>query len=101
MRNSSADKLGSASCVFKDPRYAELLFRYRARNWPASLSDDEADHWQAFRRQRLTTSSALTTLTLDDYFSLIQQLRTSATQGQVTILDALEDWGMHLRRTLD
>ena len=101
VRNSSADKLGSASFVFKDPRYAELLFRYRARNWPASLSDDEADHWQAFRRQRLTTSSALTTLTLDEYFALIQQLWTSATQGQVTILDALEDWGMHLRRTLD
>jgi len=101
VRHTSADQLGRTSFAFKDPRYAQLLFRYRARNWPASLSDDESARWQAFRRQRLNTASALTTLTLDDYFTLIQQLRTTAAQDQITILDALEDWGMQLRRSLD
>lgn len=101
VRNTSAAKLATTRFAFKDARYSDLLFRYRARNWPDSLSSEEAARWEEFRRHRLTTQTPLTTLTLDDYFVLIQHLRTTATQGQVSILDALDDWGMQLRRSLD
>ena len=38
---------------FDDPRLDELLFRYRARNFPDSLSDAERRRWQAHRAERL------------------------------------------------
>lgn len=38
---------------FKDERLQELLFRYRARNYPDSLSGEEMERWEEFRTQRL------------------------------------------------
>ncbi|MEY5097397.1 MAG: exodeoxyribonuclease [Pseudomonadota bacterium] len=38
---------------FDDPRLPELVFRYRARNFPASLTPPEQDRWQAHCRARL------------------------------------------------
>lgn len=38
---------------FDDPRLDELLFRYRARNFPATLSAVEQQTWQAHRAARL------------------------------------------------
>ncbi|SHK37184.1 Exodeoxyribonuclease I subunit C [Marinobacter antarcticus] len=40
---------------FKDERLPELLFRYRARNYPDSLTSEEAERWEEFRSQRLMT----------------------------------------------
>ena len=36
---------------FKDDRLNEMLFRYRARNYPETLSSGEQTRWQAFKRQ--------------------------------------------------
>lgn len=38
---------------FADERGEEMLFRYRARNYPETLEGDERQRWEAFRRQRL------------------------------------------------
>jgi exodeoxyribonuclease-1 len=38
---------------FDDPRYEELLFRYRARNFPRSLTQGEWKRWQKIRRDKL------------------------------------------------
>jgi exodeoxyribonuclease-1 len=38
---------------FDDPRYKELLFRYRARNFPRSLTQGEWKRWQKIRRDKL------------------------------------------------
>ncbi|MBK1885455.1 exodeoxyribonuclease I [Marinobacter sp. DY40_1A1] len=38
---------------FKDERLQELLFRYRARNYPDLLTSEEAERWEQFRTQRL------------------------------------------------
>ena len=42
--------LARATFRFAISRYPELLFRYRARNFPASLSPPEATRWDEFRR---------------------------------------------------
>ena len=101
VRRTPSELLGSSSLVFTDPRYAELLFRYRARNWPHSLSHDESARWQAFRQHRLTTESPLTTLTLDQYFALIEQKRSEVDPAKLPLLDALEDWGREQRRQIE
>ena len=38
---------------FDDPRYDTLLFRYRARNFPQSLTQSEWKLWQKTRREKL------------------------------------------------
>jgi exodeoxyribonuclease-1 len=72
------------------------LFRYRARNWPSSLSADEAARWEEFRSNKLAAQTETTTLTLDDYFREITLRRTTADGAQTAILDALEQWGREI-----
>lgn len=43
---------------FADARLRALYFRYRARNWPATLSAAEQEHWRELRWQRICRGSA-------------------------------------------
>ncbi|RYZ95230.1 MAG: exodeoxyribonuclease I [Moraxellaceae bacterium] len=54
VRNASPSELGSKPREFHDGRLDELLFRYRARNFPESLSATEQAHWRGLTRSRLT-----------------------------------------------
>jgi exodeoxyribonuclease-1 len=45
--------LAVEAVAFEDPRLPELLFRYRARNYPQTLGSDERARWEAFRLARL------------------------------------------------
>jgi len=46
IREASPEQLRDSRWVFSDTRLPELLFRYRARNYPESLSPDERQQWQ-------------------------------------------------------
>jgi exodeoxyribonuclease-1 len=48
-----AEALSQLDLAFDDGRYLELLFRYRARNFPQSLSQSEWKRWQKVRRDKL------------------------------------------------
>jgi len=95
VRATPPEQLGQRRFAFADARYAELLFRYRARNWPDTLDADEAARWNAFRERRLDTETPLTTLTREQYFATIAALRDApeATPERNALLDALEQWG--------
>jgi len=54
VRSSSPEELRDNTFYFEDKRLAEMLFRYRARNYPESLSEEEKLQWQEYRYQRLT-----------------------------------------------
>ncbi len=98
VRETPPERLGETAFPFRDARYAELLFRYRARNWPDTLSAPELERWNAFRRRRLTTATPLTSLTIEDYFATITRLRADPAQppSALAVLDALEAWGREL-----
>lgn len=53
LRRMSADQLAGEMAFFEDPQLAELLFRYRARNFPRSLSGEEQQRWQTWRHAKL------------------------------------------------
>ncbi|UJB31733.1 exodeoxyribonuclease I [Chromobacterium sp. Beijing] len=53
LRRMSADQLTGEMAFFEDPQLAELLFRYRARNFPRSLSGEEQERWQTWRQAKL------------------------------------------------
>lgn len=46
IRETKPELLGTLDITFKDPRIEPLLLRYRARNFPYSLSESEQLHWQ-------------------------------------------------------
>ena len=48
------DELAAENPVFEDQRLEEMLFRYRARNYPDTLNADERERWEAFRFARLS-----------------------------------------------
>jgi exodeoxyribonuclease I len=53
VRNATADELANFDPGFSDERLAKLLVRYKARNFPKSLSDDERATWETYRAERL------------------------------------------------
>jgi exodeoxyribonuclease-1 len=95
VRETPPEHLGSRVFPFHDPRYPELLFRYRARNWPATLDANESVRWEEFRQRRLETPTPLTALTRADYFATIACLRADPAlpPEKIPLLDALESWG--------
>ncbi len=48
-----AQKVAEGRVAFQDGRLEELLFRYRARNFPDTLDADEQERWLQLRVQRL------------------------------------------------
>jgi exodeoxyribonuclease-1 len=98
VRETPPEQLGQRVFPFRDPRYAELLFRYRARNWPGNLDAEETARWEAFCQRRINTATPLTGLTREDYFATIARMRAdpATLPGQVPLLDALEAWGRGL-----
>ncbi|MEN8198814.1 MAG: exodeoxyribonuclease I [Thermodesulfobacteriota bacterium] len=88
------DKLARSRIQFGDPRLPEMLFRYRARNWPESLSKKEREEWDKFRYNRLTNPEADCGITLDDYQKQLARLVIQPDSGtrEREILSALADW---------
>ncbi|WP_417763119.1 exodeoxyribonuclease I [Shewanella sp.] len=54
IRNTAPQNLAALELNFDDARLHEMLFRYRARNYPNTLSDDENRKWAQFCQQRLS-----------------------------------------------
>lgn len=98
VRETPPNELGGRVFPFRDSRYAELLFRYRARNWPDTLDADECVRWGEFRQRRLDTATPLTALTREEYLATIARLRADPAlpAAQLPLLDALERWNVEI-----
>lgn len=81
IRAAVPEQLADQSFVFEDERLPEMLFRYRARNFPATLSQDELQQWEEYRFQYLTDPEAGASITLDEYHSLIASLEQEPNLG--------------------
>jgi len=102
VRATPPDALRLREFGFSDPRMPELLFRYRARNWPQTLTADERKRWDDYRRLRLFTESGLSELTWDGFRAELTLLRAQhADDGaRLALLDQLEAWGLELTAAL-
>lgn len=99
VRRSSPEVLAANRIVFREPRFDELLFRYRARNWPATLDAAEAERWREYRAARLESDSGLSEYSYETYYAEIDQLRLArgGEPGVTVLLDALQAWGLRLQ----
>lgn len=98
VRRASPQTLATQPFVFQSPNLNELLFRYRARNWPETLSDDESQRWEAHRRERLIGEHPASSLNLDRYRQSIGELRELPEhQGREALFDSLDAWGKNIQ----
>jgi len=86
LRELAPEQLASKRLAFDDARLDEIVFRYRARNFPQTLSADEQQRWEQHRAERLHGDA------MQAYFDRIDALNESANENGQEILAALYDW---------
>jgi exodeoxyribonuclease-1 len=91
LRELSPAELAVSRVGFDDDRLAELVFRYRARNFPETLSDADAERWQAHRVERLLEGGG-GARNVDALFAQIDELQETADERGEAILGALYDY---------
>jgi exodeoxyribonuclease-1 len=98
VRATSPERLAEIRPRFDDPRLPEMLFRYRARNWPETLNEEERARWARCKRERLTTPDASGVSPMQDYERRLNELeaRPEATPRDREILSNLRDWGREI-----
>jgi exodeoxyribonuclease-1 len=93
LRGLSPEALADKHPAFADERLEEVLFRYRARNFPGTLNDEEQVRWHELRSARLHEGQG-GCLTLAAFFERIDQLmeeRGEDDERAQAILSALYD----------
>ncbi|HVR81861.1 MAG TPA: exodeoxyribonuclease I [Luteimonas sp.] len=102
VRATPPEALAARTFAFRDPRLPELLFRYRARNWPDTLWADERERWDAYRRQRLGGESGLAELGFEGFRAELATLRVAhvGNGAKLALLDQLEAWGNSIEASL-
>lgn len=102
VRSTAPQALASRDFGFQDQRLPELMFRYRARNWPDTLTADEHACWNEYRYQRLAQDTGLSELTFARYAEEIATLRLThaGNGGKQMLLDQLQDWGQRLQSSI-
>ncbi len=98
IRKTSPENLADLDFPFKDKRLAEMLFRYRARNYPDTLNDAEKKRWEVFRMARLTGTSPGAGMGFNEYTECILALRNSGKLNaeQLALLDKLDEYSQKL-----
>lgn len=97
VRHSSAEQLAQGNWAFSDERLPELLVRYRARNFPESLSVGEQESWREFCRWRLSNSEAGSPNTLESFELAMQAEWEQADEHQRAVLQAWREYAGLLR----
>jgi exodeoxyribonuclease I len=95
IRQTSKEELGQLDLYFDDQRLTELLFRYRARNFPETLADIEKQLWNKYRKNKLTKTDNGSSITLDDYMKKIDELLQDSnySEQQHNMLNDLKSYG--------
>lgn len=90
LRALSPQALAQAQPNFTDARLTELLFRYRARNYPQTLSEDEYAAWQQHCSERLH-GGATGALNFETFFAELDRL-VQGNSANVDVLQSLRDY---------
>lgn len=86
VRNADKQTLASLNPRFEDKRLSALFVRYKARNYPSSLSQGERSLWEEYRNSRLKSD-------MIPFSTSLQQLsRGQSNEGQQFLLSELQLW---------
>jgi len=101
IHNTAPEALGSQTWSFTDKRLPELLLRYRARNYPETLSSDEQAQWLEHCRTRLIEGDA-GHLNFEGFYAELAEARNSdgLAEEKRQILNEVEAFGRELETYL-
>ena len=86
IRNATAETLADFHPNFVDDRLSELLFRYKARQFPSSLSADERMAWEQFKAEKFQRE-------LPDYMARLAKIAADTTDSNKQfVLEELQLW---------
>ena len=68
---------------YEDARIPEMVFRYRARNYPNTLTAQEWQKWRDFCVSQLTNSQAGASIWLTNYFQELETLKSQGADTQI------------------
>ena len=91
LRSLPPEKLAEARPGFDDERLEELAWRYRARNFPHTLTEDDLERWEEHRVACLMEGQG-GALTFDELFARLDTLGGEADERGEEILGALYDY---------
>ena len=97
LRGLSPQALADKRPAFADPRLDELLFRYRARNFPETLNAPERAQWAAHCADWLCDGEAGGRLTLREFGERLDALEAGAAERERALLDGLRDYARSIR----
>lgn len=98
VRHEVPEQLAAHTEQFESKLLNSLLFQYRARNYPHLLDEQEMFRWQQHIAFRMTQSKKKACLSLDEYFSAIEELNQQYQQypDKVKILESLKRYADEL-----
>ena len=99
IRRSAPERLADFRGPFDDPRVPEMLFRYRARNWPETLDALERERWDRDRLERLNSSNVEGRLCAKGFLAELEEAR-AVRQGNRRDEALLEQVGAWARTLL-
>lgn len=90
VRAADADTLTHIDLPFQDSRLEEMVLRYKARNYPFTLREDEQLRWEEYRSHKLLSGED-GFLSFDQFYAELNRIGTASgtTQDQLHILEEL------------
>ena len=100
LRELSPAELAVSRVGFDDDRLAELVLRYRARNFTQTLSPDELRRWDAHRTARLQDGEG-GARNLDELLAQLDVLSETADEKALVVIEALSDYAEQIMPDTD
>ncbi len=88
---SPENKLIELQNSFSDARLRELMFRYRARNYPGTLSKEEQLKWQSFITSRLDNTNKIASISKQEFINKCENILVDETVLN-TDKDVINTW---------
>jgi len=98
IKQTPPENIGNVHWDFADDRLATMLFRYRGRNFPQTLNDEEMLKWQRFRQYRLTDSNSPVSIKMQAFMQEVEILmaETHENPKKQSILKSLIQYAQNL-----
>ncbi|MFY8275084.1 exodeoxyribonuclease I [Pseudoalteromonas sp. SSDWG2] len=98
IRSASPLELSALELDFEDPKFTSMLFRYRARNWPETLSPNELDSWRKYCQNKLMHGEDSPSINAQDFMLNLENLvhENEGNERNMGILKALYHYAQSL-----
>ncbi|WP_151172632.1 exodeoxyribonuclease I [Pseudoalteromonas ruthenica] len=98
IRATEPMQLAGLDIDFEDDKFTTLLFRYRARNWPETLTPGELDSWRKYCQNKLMNGEDSPSIGAQDFMLSLENLvhENEGNERNMAVLKALYHYAQSL-----